>query len=285
MNHYVIAFVALLFGGNLVADQPLLKPNDRVALVGGTFIERMQTTGALEAELQTRRPDWKLSVRNLGWSGDDVHGVARKVFGNADQGFQRLMRDLQVADPTVVIIAYGFTEASDGDDAVDRFQPGLQKLIANLQSQQRRIVLVKPFAMPGYLIARYAELIARCRGIVDRVGADAKVPVISVNWSPDDDELTDHQLLPNDHGYATFAAKLADSLVGGEVANRPSDDIYRLIAEKNQLFFYRYRPQNETYLFLFRKHEQGNNAVEIPQFDPLIQAADEAIWKTTAQHH
>jgi hypothetical protein len=25
-----------------------------------------------------------------------------------------------------------------------------------------------------------------------------------------------------------------------------------------------------TYLFGFRKHEQGNNAVEIPQFDPLI---------------
>ena len=25
-----------------------------------------------------------------------------------------------------------------------------------------------------------------------------------------------------------------------------------------------------TYLFGFRKHEQGNNAVEIPQFDPLV---------------
>ena len=30
-------------------------------------------------------------------------------------------------------------------------------------------------------------------------------------------------------------------------------------------------------LFLFRKHEQGNNAVEIPQFDPLIAELEKKI--------
>lgn len=49
------------------------------------------------------------------------------------------------------------------------------------------------------------------------------------------------------------------------------------IAEKNDLYFHRWRPQNETYLFLFRKHEQGNNAVEIPQFDPLIDEVEHRI--------
>ena len=48
------------------------------------------------------------------------------------------------------------------------------------------------------------------------------------------------------------------------------------IIKKNQLYFYRWRPQNETYLFGFRKHEQGRNAAEIVQFDPLI-AEQEAI--------
>ncbi|MDX1944927.1 MAG: GDSL-type esterase/lipase family protein [Pirellulaceae bacterium] len=50
-----------------------------------------------------------------------------------------------------------------------------------------------------------------------------------------------------------------------------------LAAGKNELYFHRYRPQNETYLFLFRKHEQGNNAVEIPQFDPLVAAKEREI--------
>ena len=43
------------------------------------------------------------------------------------------------------------------------------------------------------------------------------------------------------------------------------------------LYFYRWRPQNETYLFGFRKHEQGNNAREIPQFDPLVEAKEKEI--------
>ncbi len=42
------------------------------------------------------------------------------------------------------------------------------------------------------------------------------------------------------------------------------------ISRKNALFFHRWRPQNETYLLGFRKYEQGNNAVEIAQFDPLV---------------
>ena len=49
------------------------------------------------------------------------------------------------------------------------------------------------------------------------------------------------------------------------------------IRAKNQLFFHRWRPQNETYLFGFRKHEQGQNAKEIPMFDPLIEAKEKEI--------
>ena len=57
------------------------------------------------------------------------------------------------------------------------------------------------------------------------------------------------------------------------------EELRNAILEKNQLFFHRWRPQNETYLFGFRKHEQGNNAKEIPMFDPLILSAEQAIAK------
>ena len=49
------------------------------------------------------------------------------------------------------------------------------------------------------------------------------------------------------------------------------------VVAKNQLFFYRWRPQNVTYLTGFRKHEQGNNAVEIAQFDPLVEKLEAEI--------
>lgn len=54
-----------------------------------------------------------------------------------------------------------------------------------------------------------------------------------------------------------------------------AEELRQAIVAKNTLYFNRYRPQNETYLFGFRKHEQGQNAKEMPQFDPLV-AKEEA---------
>lgn len=56
-----------------------------------------------------------------------------------------------------------------------------------------------------------------------------------------------------------------------------AEALRREILAKNELYFHRWRPQNVTYLFGFRKHEQGNNAVEIPQFDPLVEARESTI--------
>jgi lysophospholipase L1-like esterase len=49
------------------------------------------------------------------------------------------------------------------------------------------------------------------------------------------------------------------------------------VVAKNRLYFHRWRPQNETYLFGFRNHEQGQNAVEVPRFDPLVAGQEKVI--------
>jgi lysophospholipase L1-like esterase len=77
---------------------------------------------------------------------------------------------------------------------------------------------------------------------------------------------------------------------GQTIAAGPEFDQWKSLLEtinrKNELYFYRWRPQNETYLFGFRKHEQGNNAREIPLFDPLVEEQEKAIarLKTPAEH-
>ena len=266
-----------------LAQSPLLEPNDRLAILGGTLVERMQSSGALEAELQTRRPDWNLRVRNVGWSGDDVHGIARKVFDQPEDGFKRLLRDVDTADPTVVLVAYGFAEASDGAEAVDRFEPGLRQLVRELTKKNRRVILLSPMAMPGVRVEGYDQWISECRQIVARIAEQTDALLLALDWVPATDELTEDRLHPSGKGYVALATRIADELVGGTPAEVKSGDLIKLITDKNQLFFHRYRPQNETYLFLFRKHEQGNNAVEIPQFDPLIEAADRAIWQAAGE--
>jgi hypothetical protein len=53
----------------------------------------------------------------------------------------------------------------------------------------------------------------------------------------------------------------------------------KLLLKKNELYFHRWRPQNITYLFGFRKHEQGNNAADIARFDPFIQDLEKQIYE------
>ena len=59
--------------------------------------------------------------------------------------------------------------------------------------------------------------------------------------------------------------------------DQQADKVRQLINEKNELYFHRWRPQNVTYLFLFRKHEQGQNAAEIPKFDPIVERKEQEI--------
>ncbi len=64
------------------------------------------------------------------------------------------------------------------------------------------------------------------------------------------------------------------------------EQLRQLLIAKNRLYFHRWRPQNETYLFGFRKKEQGQNAVEIPQFDPLVEQKEAEIVKlSTPRKH
>jgi len=98
---------------------------------------------------------------------------------------------------------------------------------------------------------------------------DGKVPVQS---------LTHDGLHFTEPGYRELAVQLAVGVGYGTSPSGPlADKLRDSIIEKNRLFFHRWRPANETYLFLFRKHEQGNNAKEIPQFDPIIEKREHEI--------
>lgn len=154
--------------------------------------------------------------------------------------------------------------------------------------RQRRAILMPPFALPGIVTPGYVAHIRLASEMIDQVAMNLDLPVVKVSC----EDFTDDGLLPNEAGYRSISRQLADSLVGPESTrseNAPSADspqdpaLVDLILKKEEPFFHRHRPQNETYLLLFRKHEQGNNAVELAQFDPSVDAADQKIWKKAAE--
>ncbi|MDB4532033.1 GDSL-type esterase/lipase family protein [Akkermansiaceae bacterium] len=76
--------------------------------------------------------------------------------------------------------------------------------------------------------------------------------------------LTDNGLHFTPEGYQTAAPKFVEALgLSLATENQLQSEHARKLREatiaKNKLFFFRWRPANETYLRLFRKHEQGNN--------------------------
>ncbi|MFM7056368.1 MAG: GDSL-type esterase/lipase family protein [Planctomycetota bacterium] len=80
---------------------------------------------------------------------------------------------------------------------------------------------------------------------------------------------------PADPLVPTTAAADGRARIAGSTL--PYEHLRELIRSKNELYFHRWRPQNITYLFGFRKHEQGNNAADIARFDPFVRDLEAKI--------
>jgi lysophospholipase L1-like esterase len=284
-----------------------LRPGDRIAFVGGAFMEREYHYGLIETALTIAHPEKRLTFRNLGWSGDTVRGEARAYFGEPAEGYKALVAAVAEARPDVVLLAYGGNEAFEGEDALRAFVAQYETLLADLAVPGRRLVLLTPppadaatSPMPparvearNRALAEYAGAIrslAKLRGLAT-VDLFAAIRGARPAGGP--------PLFQNGHdlteaGYLVAARHIAEqtaparALDGfdvnalGATEDRPGlspawATLRALIVEKNDLFFHRWRPANVTYLYLFRQREQGKNAVEIPKFDPLIDEKERVI--------
>jgi len=266
------------------------KDGDRVVLLGNTFIERAQAYGHLETVLTASQPTKDLTFRNLGWSGDTVFGDARSYFGPPKEGFERLTKHLKEIQPTVIVSCYGAVAAFEGRAGLPTFLDGYKTLLDMMEKTGARIVIMSPPPLENHpaplpnqdvqnsrlaLYRGHLENLAKARGhafadLFQTLGEGRRTGAL----------LTENGVHFTDEGYAQIAPAVAMALRLSEGVVARDQRYHQLrsaIQKKNELFFHRWRPQNETYLFGFRKHEQGNNSVEIPQFDPLIAEAENHI--------
>lgn len=358
--------------GNAAGSSEVIQANDRVAWLGGRLWEEMQDHGELEAILAGRLAGKHVSFRNVAWSGDDVEGRARGVFGTTEDGYKRRLADLEKAEPTLVFVAYGFSEALDDSWSLERFEKGLVRLLGDLKKKEQRLVLLAPGGIPDgttFPASRLKHVQNRLAQFAEKVQQIAKaesltslqLPTLEAKW-------TDDGMVPKVSAVRDWALAVADVIVPtnskaflaskveleakGEWKKDPSWAVkwegdaaknqwkwketaarlpevgaegrsvmirglppgqYRLmidgqlvgrgdagqwreglaisgvgvelqrealrqrVVDKDLTFLHRYRPQNETYLFLFRKHEQGNNAPEVEKFSGLAKELDSQI--------
>lgn len=307
-----------------VSRQLTLEDGDRVLLIGDVLIERENNYGLLETKMRQEFPGKKFAVRNLGYSGDTPLGVSRASFDPAARGVDSLKEQLAVVKPTVAIIGYGMAASLEeltyqqNDPALnpDPARYGTEHTPARLKREvaqlmdlitqhspggKVRFVILGPIAhedlrgsRPGLpdpsahnrLLAAYARALAE-------LAAEKKAPFVQAEWKTHGVTLdlgTDNGIHLTERGYRALSEGMAAQLgwsVNKETWAKPTvaaEALRASILRKNSLFFHRSRPANYTYIFGFRKREQGNNAVEIPKFDPLIdQAEADAIAVSAGQ--
>ncbi|MEQ1851408.1 MAG: hypothetical protein ABMA01_07430, partial [Chthoniobacteraceae bacterium] len=132
--------------------------------------------------------------------------------------------------------------------------------------------------------AEHNALLAEYGKVMEEIAAEKSSPFVRGEWQKsagvDLAQGTDNGIHLTPRGFRalseSFAAQLGWTTDAAKWdAETPEQRTLReAILRKNSLFFHRSRPANYTYIFGFRKHEQGRNAVEIPKFDPLVEKAE-----------
>ena len=288
----MIRFLSMLvmMAAPLLAGPVALKDGDTVVLLGDAFMEREGNYGFIETAITAANPGKALRFRNLAWSGDTPNAQARSYFGPPTEGQERLKGHLALIKPSVVFCCYGSAIAAEGAKALPSFLADYGHLLDLIaQNGPSRMVLVSPPAAEAKgRVAPLMEVrnrqLAAVSEAVSKLAADRKLDFIDL-FTPlqkalaaTPETLTNNGLHFTEAGYEKIAPLVATTLVETPAGTTAIPAKLRAIVRaKNELFFNRWRPQNEIYLFGSRKHEQGNNGVEIPQFDPLIEAREKEI--------
>jgi len=272
--------------------QPL-RDGDRVVFLGDTFFEREGQRGFIESALAAAHPAAAIRFRNLGWSGDTVWADSRGVFDPPSKGYDRMLALVGEIAPTVVFVAYGRNESERGDAGLEKFRGQLSKLCDDVRKaaagadrppESVRLMLVTPSPCETIDADRRNAMLAAYAGVIREVAVVKAAGLVDLHGGLKPPAApgklrTENGVHLSDAGYAEAANRFVEACGGrlpADFADRAAE-LRRLVVDKNTLFFHRWRPANETYIFLFRKHEQGNNAVEIPRFDPLVEEAEKKV--------
>ncbi|MFQ5731092.1 MAG: PVC-type heme-binding CxxCH protein [Planctomycetaceae bacterium] len=123
-----------------------LKRGDHISIIGNTLADRMQHHAWLETYLQALHPEHHLTIRNLGFSADEITVRPRSAnFGSPDQWLTKTKAD-------VVFCFFGYNEALRGEAGLPGFRKNLAAMIDGMRKQKYngksapQLVLFSPIA-------------------------------------------------------------------------------------------------------------------------------------------
>src|SRR5690606_34346504 len=129
---FSITLIALWLTGCQTAPKVDFNPEkgEHIIILGNTFAERMQHFNYFETLLYRSFPERELTVRNLGWSADEIGLQPRPYnFGTADE-------HLTQQQAGWIIACFGLNEAYKGPDSLAAFKERLSGWLSQRRQQQ-----------------------------------------------------------------------------------------------------------------------------------------------------
>lgn len=271
------------------ADEPFLKPNDVIALVGGEDMVACAEQGYLETLLQRALPNYHLKFRCLAWEGDTVYEQPRML------NYPTLAQQLEQVRATAIIAQFGQMESLDGRSGIPKFIAAYESLIRTMQkddSRRRLSVVALPYAGPKDAEVRQLYSMA-VQDLPSRLHlGPALTPIV---LGMDIGTISDGVHL-NQHGHSVAAGVFCRQLVG--IQGSKSDysglePLLQLVRAKNRLWERYRRPQNWAFLAGDRVSQPSSRdwrdpnkrwfPEEMEQFVPLIEQKEKEIWELAAK--
>ena len=296
---FLAVTAALLPFGSVRAADFDLKADEHVALIGNTLPDRMQHFGWLETNLQSRFPDRRITIRNLGFSGDELTVRMRSAdFGTPDEWLTRVKAN-------TVLAFFGYNE-SFGD--LGKFRKDLDGFIDHTLAQKYdgkaapRLVLFSPIAheaAKGRDLPDGRENNARLEKLTAVMAEAAKAKNITfvdlfhpsqAAFAKSTEPLTINGIHLNEKGDRAVADIIDRSLFAAAPAPRRDaaalERIRNAVLDKNFTWFNRYRTVDGYSIYGGRADlkfvaGQTNRVVmqrEMEILDAMTANRDRAVW-------
>jgi len=288
------------------ADAPTsfaFQKGDTVAIYGNGLADRMQHAPWVESVLQSQLVGLDVRFRDLGMSGDTVAVRPREEGFIADPAY------LDLVDPSVIFMFFGYNESYAGPAGADAYRQDLVKAVANYRALRAekgrpvRFVLFSPIAFESTgdpnlpdgtqhnaNLAAYAAATRLAAEEADATFVDLYAPTFQLfAGSPERFTLNGCHL--NDAGYRKLADIVSQALLGTTV---PSDkdlgQVRAAVADKNWHWHNRFRATDGNDIWGNRSgltfvDGQSNADVlrhELVMLDVMTANRDPAIWAAAA---
>lgn len=300
----VVMLASAMVAGTSVAtgDEFALRPGDSICYIGNTLADRMQHHGWMETYLHGLHPDYRLTVRNLGFPGDEVVTRSRSDnFGSPDQWLTK-------CQATVVFCFFGYNEALRGPEELAKFAADLAQMIDHMRGQKYdgqsppRLVVFSPIAHENLDSPHLPDGSANNKKLALYAAAMREVclekqvrfvdlfAITQQLYAAHSEPLTLNGIHLLDHGNRVVADAVVDEVFGDDKrrALQLPDDGGKLrdaVLDKNYQWFSRYRVVDGYNVYGGRSklawHGQSNADVmrrEMEIFDVKTANRDERIW-------